>query len=212
MDVKKIERILKILSSRLNINLQLWNKMDPFRVLIGTILSQRTKDENTEKAAKRLFSKYKTPEEIANAPLKDLEALIKPSGFYRIKAKRIKEISKIIAEKYNGKVPETINELVKLPGVGRKTAGCVLVYGFNRPAIPTDVHVFRVSNRIGIVKEKTPEKTEYALMRVVPKKYWILYNSIMVRFGQQICRPIRPRCWECPIVDMCEYGEKNFIK
>jgi len=212
MDVKKIERILKILSSRLNINLQLWNKQDPFHVLIGTVLSQRTKDENTEKAAKQLFSKYKTPEEIANAPLKDLEALIKPSGFYRIKAKRIKEISKIIAEKYNGKVPETINELVKLPGVGRKTAGCVLVYGFNRPAIPTDVHVFRVSNRIGIVKEKTPEKTEYALMRVVPKKYWILYNSIMVRFGQQICRPIRPRCWECPIVDMCEYGEKNFIK
>ncbi len=212
MDVKKIERILKILSSRLNINLQLWNKQDPFHVLIGTVLSQRTKDENTEKAAKQLFSKYKTPEEIANAPLKDLEALIKPSGFYRIKAKRIKEISKIIAEKYNGKVPETINELVKLPGVGRKTAGCVLVYGFNRPAIPTDVHVFRVSNRIGIVKEKTPEKTEYALMRVIPKKYWILYNSIMVRFGQQICRPIRPRCWECPIVDMCEYGEKNFIK
>lgn len=212
MDVKKIERILKILSSRLNINLQLWNKQDPFRVLIGTVLSQRTKDENTEKAAKRLFSKYKTPEEIANAPLKDLEALIKPSGFYRIKAKRIKEISKIIAEKYNGKVPETISELIKLPGVGRKTAGCVLVYGFNRPAIPTDVHVFRVSNRIGIVKEKTPEKTEYALMRVVPKKYWILYNSIMVRFGQQICRPIKPRCWECPIVDMCEYGEKNFIK
>jgi endonuclease-3 len=212
MDVKKIERMLEIFSSKLNIDLQSWNKNDPFHVLIGTVLSQRTKDENTEKADKQLFSKYKTPEEIANAPLKDLEMLIKPSGFYRVKAKRIKEISKIIAEKYNGKVPETINELIKLPGVGRKTAGCVLVYGFNRPAIPTDVHVFRVSNRVGIVKEKTPEKTEQALMKVIPKKYWIAYNSIMVRFGQQICRPIRSRCWECPIVEMCEYGEKNFIK
>lgn len=183
----------------------------PFAVLISTILSQRTRDENTIKASTQLFSEYKTPEQIAGAPLDKIEELIKPSGFYKVKAQRIKEVSRIIAERYNGEVPESLEELLQLPGVGRKTANCVLVYGFRKNAIPVDTHVHRISNRLGLVKTKTPEKTEEELRRTIPEEHWLELNALFVKFGQQICRPIKPRCSECPVTAECRfYGSKGF--
>ena len=176
---------------------------DPFVVLISTILSQRTRDENTIKATNKLFSVYKTPEEIAKAPLEKLEEIIKEVGFYKVKAERIKEVSRIIAEKYNNKVPDNIEELLKLPGVGRKTANCVLVYGYNKHAIPVDTHVHRISNRLGLVKTKSSEETEKELIKIIPKEYWRELNSLFVKFGQIICKPINPRCNECPLANIC---------
>ncbi len=176
---------------------------DPFVVLISTILSQRTRDENTIKATNKLFSVYKTPEEIAKAPLEKLEEIIKEVGFYKVKAERIKEVSRIIAEKYNNKVPDNIEELLKLPGVGRKTANCVLVYGYNKHAIPVDTHVHRISNRLCLVKTKSPEETEKELIKIIPKEYWRELNSLFVKFGQIICKPINPRCNECPLANIC---------
>ena len=178
---------------------------NPFRVLITTILSQRTRDENTDEAAAALFAVYKTPEQIANAPTESVEKLIKKAGFFRVKAKRVKEVSRIIHEEYNDMVPDNINELLALPGVGRKTANCVLVYGFRLNAIPVDVHVHRISNRLGLVKTKLPEETELELMKIVPEGYWLDLNESFVRFGQDICRPIGPKHEECPINDLCEF-------
>lgn len=177
---------------------------NPFKVLITTILSQRTRDENTDQASAALFSVYKTPEEIANAPQEDIEKLIKKAGFYRVKAKRVKEVSSIIHTDYKDIVPDNINALLGLPGVGRKTANCVLVYGFRKNAIPVDVHVHRISNRLGIVNTKSPEETELELMKIVPEGYWMDLNEKFVRFGQDICRPIGPKHEECPINDLCD--------
>jgi len=177
----------------------------PFQVLISTILSQRTKDENTIKASKKLFSVHNKPEEIASAKIKELEKIIRSTGFYKVKAARIKEVSRIIHEKYKDKVPSKMEELLKLPGVGRKTANCVLVYGYGKPAIPVDTHVHRVFNRLGIVKTKTPEKTEEALRRIIPKKFWFKVNERFVKFGKQICLPIKPRCQICLVSKYCEY-------
>lgn len=180
---------------------------DPYKVLIETILSQRTKDENTKKASKKLFSKYDTIEKIANAQEKDLEKLIRCVGFYRVKAKRIKKISKILINKYDGKVPKNLKELLKLPGVGRKTANCVLVYGFNEDAIPVDTHVHRVANRIGLVNTKTPEETEKTLRKIIPRDYWKEVNKLFVEFGKNICKPTNPKHEKCPIKKFCKYVE-----
>jgi endonuclease-3 len=209
MSPVKVRKILGIIASGEKIGPQAWNLRNPFEVLVGTVLSQRTRDGNTSKAAAGLFSRYRTPEEIASAPLKDIERLIRVSGFYRVKAKRLKEMSRMILERYDGRVPASMEELVTLPGVGRKTAGCVLVYGFGIPAIPTDTHVHRISNRLGFVKTNTPEQTEQRLMKVLPRDMWIPVNSAMVRFGQRTCKPVRPRCRECHVARLCEFGEKN---
>ncbi len=183
---------------------------NPFKVLITTILSQRTRDENTDEAAATLFNKYKTPAQIADAPIEEIESLIKKAGFFHVKARRVKEVSRIIHEDYNDTVPENINELLSLPGVGRKTANCVLVYGFRKNAIPVDVHVHRISNRLGLVHTKHPEETELELMKIVPEGYWLDLNEKFVRFGQDICRPISPKHEECPINDLCDlYKEIN---
>lgn len=190
---------------RKNFKLRVFERGDPYRVLIRTILSQRTRDENTDQAAYQLFSKYRTTEEIAKANIEELEPLIKKAGFFHVKARRIKEVSQILLEEYNGVVPQDINDLLTLPGVGRKTANCVLVYGFNTPAIPVDVHVHRISNRIGLVDTKYPEETEEKLIKVVPRKFWIELNDLMVQFGQTICRPISPLHEQCPIKEFCNY-------
>ena len=174
-------------------------------MLISVILSQRTRDENTLIASKKLFSRFDTAKKLANADISEVKKLIKQSGFYNVKAKRIKEVSKILLEKYNGKVPHELNKLLKLPGVGRKTANCTLVYGFNIPAIPADTHVHRISNRLGIVKTKTPEQTEHELMRKIPRKYWININELFVKHGQTICSPIKPKCDKCPITKLCDF-------
>ncbi len=177
----------------------------PFSILIGTILSARTKDENTTKVIKMLFSKYKNSKQLANAKIKDVEKIIKSIGFYHVKAKRIIEVAKIIDSKYKGKVPDNLEELVELPGVGRKTANCVLVYAYEKPAIPVDIHVHRISNRLGLVKTKNPEETEQELMKKIQKKYWLDINDTFVMYGQNICKPISPMCDVCKIKKSCKY-------
>lgn len=177
----------------------------PFSILIGTILSARTKDETTTKAVKALFLKYKNPKELANAKIKDVEKIIRSIGFFHVKSKRIIEVAKIIHTKYKDKVPEDLDTLVQLPGVGRKTANCVLVYAFEKPAIPVDIHVHRISNRLGLVDTKNPEETEQELMSKINKKYWIDINDTFVMYGQNICKPISPMCDVCKIKKSCKY-------
>ena len=177
----------------------------PLSILIGTILSARTRDENTSVVVKKLFEKYKTARSLARAKVTNIEKIIKSTGFYHVKARRIIEVASIIDSKYDGKVPDSLEELLELPGVGRKTANCVLVYAFEKPAIPVDTHVHRISNRIGLVKTKTPEETELELMKKIPKKYWLEINDTFVMYGQNICKPISPMCDVCQIRNMCEY-------
>jgi endonuclease-3 len=154
---------------------------------------------------KELFSKYKTAKQLAAAKIKDVEKIIKPIGFYHVKSRRIIGVAKIIQSQYKGVVPDNLDELVGLPGVGRKTANCVLVYAFEKPAIPVDIHVHRISNRIGLVKTKTPEETEFELIEKIPKRYWLQINDTFVMYGQNICKPISPMCHVCKIKKLCKY-------
>jgi len=183
----------------------------PFRILIATILSARTKDENTTKAADKLFKLYGTPQKLAKAKVKDVEKVIKSVGFYHVKSKRIIEVANLILSKYNGKVPADIDKLVDMPGVGRKTANCVLVYAFEKPAIPVDTHVHRISNRLGLVDTKMPEETEMALREKIPKKYWLDINNTFVMYGQNICKPISPMCHVCKIRKTCNYFQTKSV-
>jgi endonuclease-3 len=175
----------------------------PYLVLIACILSLRTNDRTTYPATLRMLELGKTPDEIAKVKLEDLEKAIYPVGFYKNKAGQIIELSKILVEKYNSKVPDEIDELVKFKGVGRKTANLVLARGFNKPAICVDVHVHRIFNRLGYVKTQTPEETEFALRKKLPKKFWIEINTLIVTHGQNICKPQKPLCSECPIEKFC---------
>ena len=176
----------------------------PFMILISAVLSSRTKDVTMIPIAERIFEKYKTPEDFLRIPIKRLEKMIYGIGFYKTKAKRLKALSRALLEKHGGRVPSSLERLLELPGVGRKTANCVLVYAFRKPAIPVDVQVHRVSNRLGIVKTKKPVETEEALARVVPKRYWIELNELFVRHGQTICTPLAPFCSKCPIRKYCK--------
>ncbi|MDY9925568.1 endonuclease III [Methanosarcina sp.] len=177
---------------------------EPFFALISTVMSHRTRDDVTYPAAKRLFEKFSTPEEMVEADVQEIEALIRDVGFYRVKAGRIKEISRILLEEYNGKVPDNMETLLKLPGVGRKTANCVLAHAFfKEDALAVDTHVHRISNRLGLVVTKNPDETEIELKKVLPQKYWMHVNILLVRFGQNICRPVSPRCGICVLNDMC---------
>jgi len=182
----------------------------PLSILIGTILSARTRDENTSVVVKKLFIKYKSASSLAQAKLSDVEKIIKSTGFYHVKAKRIIEVASLIDSKYSGKVPDSLDELLKLPGVGRKTANCVLVYAFDKPAIPVDTHVHRISNRLGLVQTKTPEGTEIELMKKIPKKYWLKINDTFVMYGQNICKPISPMCDVCQIKKECNFYKIRF--
>lgn len=190
-------------------NLQTQEDGDPYKILIGTILSARTRDETTAQVIKMLFSEFKNPDELSRADLKDIKKLIQKIGFYNVKATRIKEVSKILVEKYNSKVPSNLEDLLTFPGVGRKTANCVLVYGFRKPAIPVDIHVHRISNRIGIVNTKKPEETEIDLQKSIDSRYWIGINETFVTFGQNICLPIKPKCNLCHLTKICKYYGKN---
>ncbi len=175
----------------------------PFEVLVSTLLSLRTKDEVTSEAAKRLFKKATTPRELLDLGERKTAKLIYPVGFYPTKAKRLMEISRIILEDHDGNVPDTIEALLELPGVGRKTANLVLVEGFKKDAICVDTHVHRISNRIGYVKTKTPDQTEMELRKKLPRRHWVCYNELLVAFGQVLCRPISPFCSRCPVEQMC---------
>ncbi len=182
---------------------------DPFSVLIGTIISQRTRDEQTHVAVRSLLSTYPTVKDLAEAKTQNIEELIKPAGFFRVKARKIKEVCNILVNEYKGSVPDDYESLIGLPSVGQKTANCVLVFGFGKEAIPVDTHVHRISNRLGIIKTKSPEESEQVLKKILPRKHWLDINHLFVQFGRAICRPIGPKCAICPIFDMCSWGEKK---
>ncbi len=185
-------------------------KSDPFLILVSTIISLRTKDEVTIKASQRLYEKIKTPHDAVQSGHEAIAKMIYPAGFYPTKAKRIVEISRILLEKYDGKVPSDMNDLLALPGVGRKTANLVLIEAFGKAAICVDTHVHRISNRTGYVKTDSPDATEMALRKKLPLKYWKMYNEILVAFGQKLCRPVSPWCSKCPVSEMCR--KKGVIK
>jgi len=176
---------------------------DPYYLLISTVLSQRTRDEVTITTTQKLFSVFDTPQKMGNADVDEIQELIRNVGFYRVKSQRLIEISRMLLDEYDGIVPDDINELVKLPGVGRKTANCVLTYAFDKDAIAVDTHVHRISNRMGLVKTTTPEETEIELGKVVEKEMWKDINGLMVLFGKSICRPVSPKCDECIMNDIC---------
>ena len=176
----------------------------PFMVLISCILSLRTKDNTTMQASERLFNLARKPEGMKALSIQTIEKTIYPVGFYRNKAKAIKNICKDLVEKYNSKVPDAIDELLKFKGVGRKTANLVVTIGYGKPGICVDTHVHRVTNRWGYVKTKTPEETEFALRKKLPEKYWIIINDLLVTFGQNICKPISPLCSQCKLYKYCE--------
>lgn len=180
---------------------------DPFAVLISTILSQRTKGKNTQKASQALFSRFDTPEKLTYADIGEIEELIRPAGFFRVKAKRIRKVAHTILTEYHGTVPDTLQDLLVLEGVGRKTANCVLVYGFGKPAIPVDLHVHRTANRLGLVHTKNPGETERALMKGVPIRDWIPLNQLMVSLGRDLCKSGIPLCDRCFLSDVCLTGQ-----
>jgi len=177
---------------------------DAFHILISTILSLRTKDEVTRLAATRLLEKAQSPKELLLLAEEEIARLIFPVGFYKTKARTLRQICLVLIEKYGGKVPGDLEELLKLKGVGRKTANLVVTLGFHKPGICVDTHVHRVSNRLGYVKTKTPEQTEIALRAKLPKEYWIEYNDLLVTWGQNICRPISPFCSRCSLLSYCK--------
>ncbi len=205
-----IEEVIKILEKESKswnvpvVTLIALNERDPFKVLISTIISLRTKDEVTIESSKRLFNVLKTPQDIFNLTTLKIESLIYPCGFYKRKALQIKEICERLVKDFNSIVPKDLDTLLTFKGVGRKTANLVLAQGYDIPAVCVDVHVHRISNRLGFIKTKNPEETEFELMNKLSKKYWINYNSLFVAFGQSICKPISPYCSKCPISYYCK--------
>jgi endonuclease III len=201
---KKLQRLTALRG------LQMEEQDDPFKILIGTILSARTRDENTTKVIKKLFTRFRTPHDIASADIEEIKKLIHSIGFYNVKAERIKQVSQIIMSRFGGQVPDDIDSLLELPGVGRKTANCVLVYAFNKPAIPVDIHVHRISNRLGLIETKTVKQTETELNRIVNRRLWTRVNNTFVMYGQNVCLPVRPMCGICDLKGMCKYYHYNY--
>ncbi len=177
---------------------------NPFLILMSTLLSLRTKDKTTREAGDRLFALARTPATMLALPRKKIEQAIYPVGFYRTKAESILEICRRLIDDYGGEVPDSIEELVTLPGVGRKTANLVITIGFGKPGICVDIHVHRISNRWGYIKTKTPEESETVLRRTLPKQYWIIYNDLLVPYGQNLCLPVSPLCSTCKLAYMCD--------
>lgn len=183
----------------------------PFMVLISCLLSLRTKDKVTAEASNRLFKLADNPEKMLGLSIKNIEKTIYPVGFYKTKSKRIKEICKTLLDNYGGVVPDEIDELLKLKGVGRKTANLVVTLGYGKLGICVDTHVHRISNRLGLVKTKTPEQTEFTLRKKLPQKHWLIYNDLLVTYGQNLCVPISPWCSKCKIFKYCKrVGVKKF--
>ncbi len=183
---------------------RLGQKYDSFKVLISTILSARAKDEVTEVIAAGLFRKYPTAARLAGARKADVAKIIRRIGFYNNKSKNIIAAAKMVRDDFGGKVPQEMEKLLEIPGVGRKVANCVLVYAYGKPALPVDTHVHRLSNRLGWVRTRTPEKTEVALEKIVPRKHWLVVNEAFVSHGKGICVPVSPFCSKCPIIKYCK--------
>jgi len=210
MKADDIHKIVKILAKETPkwdvpiVTLVAESTNDPFKVLISTVLSLRTKDETTAVASRKLFKLADNPSDMLKLSEKEIIKAIYPVGFYKTKTKNIKSICRDLISKYDSKVPDDIDELLKLKGVGRKTANLVVTLGYNKPGVCVDTHVHRISNRLGYIKTKTPDKTETALRKKLPEKYWIDYNSLLVSFGQHLCRPISPFCSRCPVIKFCD--------
>ena len=205
-----INKIYKILEKQFNsypapvVDLIEAQTKDPFKILVTTMLSARTKDRTTSEVAHRLFDTVNKPEDLNNYTLEELEKMIYPIGFYRNKARYLKKLPRVLKDEFNNNVPEEIEDLIKLPGVGRKTANLVRAIAFKKPAICVDVHVHRISNRLGYIHTNTPFETEMVLRKKLPEKYWIMFNSYLVAFGQNHCTPRNPKCSTCTIYDECE--------
>jgi endonuclease-3 len=207
--VREIDRIVRTLQH----TSRQWNptavgavaqdSRDPFQILISCLISLRTKDEVTGEASARLFRLARTPRTMLRLPVARIARTIYPAGFYRTKAKTIRALCRTLLDKHGGKVPGDLESLLSLKGVGRKTANLVVTLGFGKPGICVDTHVHRISNRLGIVRTKTPEQTEFALRKVLPGRHWIPYNDLLVTFGQNICKPISPLCSTCPVNTLC---------
>ena len=180
-------------------------KKDPFQILISTLLSARTQDATTLAASTRLFAKARTPQAVARLRVKQIEQLIYPVGFYRNKAEFVRAAARTIVDRFGGRVPASLDELVTLPGVGRKTANLVMILAFqSRDNICVDIHVHRITNRLGWVATRTPEETERALYKAIAREWWPLINLYLVTWGQNVCRPVYPRCGECALLKICE--------
>jgi endonuclease-3 len=207
MDIHAVMSILKTETQKFKtpiVTQYAQEERNPFKVLISTILSLRTKDSTTAQATERLFSLATTPETMQKLTEKQIQDAIYPVGFYITKAKRIKEVCNMLVEQYNSIVPDTIEMLLTLPGVGRKTANLVITQGYNKLGICVDTHVHKVSNRLGYIKTKTPEETEFRLRKILPKQYWIVYNDYLVAWGQNICKSVSPLCSKCNISAHCK--------
>ncbi len=203
-DIHKVIRILKL-------EVQKWQQPavghfdeSPFTILISCILSLRTQDSTTSAASERLFKMAKTPQEMTQLSVSKIEKTIYPVGFYRVKATNIKKICQILIDEYKAQVPDEIDELLKLPGVGRKTANLVVTMGYQKPGICVDTHVHRITNRWGYVQTRSPEQTEKSLRQILPMQYWLIINELLVAFGQNICKPISPLCSQCKIYRYCD--------
>jgi endonuclease III len=203
-DIHKIIQILKKEIRQWRVPVVGHFSQSPFMVLISCLLSLRTQDKTTGEASARLFRLAKTPRTMAELPAAQIEKAIYPVGFYKTKAKNIAKICRIIVSEYSGRVPDDIDTLLKLPGVGRKTANLVVTLGYNKPGICVDTHVHRITNRWGYVQTKTPEKTEAALRAKLPERYWMIINDLLVTYGQNICKPISPFCSQCKIQRYCD--------
>ncbi len=203
----RIDAVMNILRKKFPISKTTLNKMrknpNAFKILISCLLSLRTQDKNTEIASGRLFAVADTPKEIIALPMRKLEKLIFSSGHYRKKARTLKHVSKVLLERFDGKVPKTREELMSIKGIGPKTANIVLAFAFGQKVLPIDTHCHRIPNRLGWVKTKTPEQTEAELNKILPKKYWSDFNSIFIQFGKTICQPVSPFCSTCPINKYC---------
>lgn len=180
------------------------HKQDPYRVLISCLISLRTKDEVTAEASARLFQLASTPHQMVQVAEETIAKAIYPTGFYRTKAATIREISQVILEHFDGKVPESIEDLLTLKGVGRKTANLVVTLGFGKPGICVDTHVHRIANRWGVLSTPSPERTEEVLREILPRRYWIPINDLLVTYGRTLCKPVSPLCSQCQIGQFCD--------
>jgi len=206
-DIHKIVRILSKETPKWDapiVTLTAETSHDPFKILISTLLSLRTQDTTTAKVSKRLFELADNPQDMLKLSVKEIEKVIYPIGFYKTKARTIRYLCRELIDKYKSRVPDDLDELLKLKGVGRKTANLVVTLGYGKAGICVDTHVHRISNRLGYIKTKTPLETEMLLRKKLPKKYWIEYNDLLVSFGQHLCRPISPWCSVCPIESYCD--------
>lgn len=203
--MKELLKVTKSMPMPVVTEIKLVTNRDAYKILISTMLSLRTKDSTTRDASMRLFEKAGNPKDMLKLSEEEIAKLIYPVGFYRVKAKNILEVSKTIIDDYNGKVPDEIDELLKLRGVGRKVANLVITEAFDKYGICVDTHVHRISNRFGYVSTKKPEQTEFALRKKLPKKYWRVYNDTLVIYGQNLCKPINPLCNQCSVSKYCDY-------